>query len=128
MTATTPRTVEQYLDALREALGRADPAVVQDALYDAEEHLRAELAQHPGDLEGDVLGRIVMSYGAPEEVAEAYLANEVTIQKALRRRHRARGRPRSGGSSASMPTRAPTCPCSTCCSRWSPAWSTSLSR
>jgi uncharacterized membrane protein len=84
MTATTPRTVEQYLDALREALGRADPAVVQDALYDAEEHLRAELAQHPGDLEGDVLGRIVMSYGAPEEVAEAYLANEVTIQKALR--------------------------------------------
>jgi len=57
---------------------------VQDALYDAEEHLRAELAQHPGDNEGDVLGRIVSTYGAPDEVADAYRANEVTIQAALR--------------------------------------------
>jgi len=84
MTAVTPRTVEQYLDALRQALRGADPALVQDALYDAEEHLRAELAQHPGDTEGDILARIVTSYGAPEEVADAYRANEATIQKALR--------------------------------------------
>ena len=41
MTAVTPRTVEQYLDALRQALKGADPALAQDALYDAEEHLRA---------------------------------------------------------------------------------------
>lgn len=84
MTAAHPRTVEQYLDALRLALRGADPALIQDALYDAEEHLRAELAQHPGDVEGDVLGRIVASYGAPDEVADAYRANEATIQKALR--------------------------------------------
>jgi uncharacterized membrane protein len=84
MTAATPRTVEQYLDSLRAALKGADPALVQDALYDAEEHLRAELAQHPGDNEGDVLGRIVSTYGAPDEVADAYRANEVTIQAALR--------------------------------------------
>ena len=84
MTAATPRTVEQYLDALRAALKGADPALVQDALYDAEEHLRAELAQHPADVGGDVLARIVTSYGAPEEVAEAYRANEATIQAALR--------------------------------------------
>ena len=84
MTAVTPRTVEQYLDALRQALKDADPALAQDALYDAEEHLRAELAQHPGDAEGDVLTRIVTSYGAPDEVADAYRANEATIQKALR--------------------------------------------
>jgi uncharacterized membrane protein len=84
MTAATLRTVEQYLDALRAALKSADPALVQDALFDAEEHLRAEIAQHPGDAEGDVLGRIVTSYGAPEEVADAYRANEATIQKALR--------------------------------------------
>lgn len=84
MTAATPRTVEQYLDSLRAALKGADPALVQDALYDAEEHLRAELAQHPGDNEGDVLGRIVATYGAPDEVADAYRANEVTIQAALR--------------------------------------------
>jgi uncharacterized membrane protein len=84
MTAATPRTVEQYLDSLRSALQGADPALVQDALYDAEEHLRAELAQRPGDNEGDVLASIVMSYGAPDEVADAYRANEATIQKALR--------------------------------------------
>jgi uncharacterized membrane protein len=84
MTAATPRTVEQYLDALRAALRGADPALVQDALFDAEEHLRAELAQHPQDAEGDVLGRIVAGYGAPDEVADAYRANEATIQKALR--------------------------------------------
>jgi uncharacterized membrane protein len=84
MTADTPRTVEQYLDALRLALKGADPALVQDALYDAEEHLRAEIAQHPGQGEGDLLERIVRSYGAPDEVADAYRTNEATIQKALR--------------------------------------------
>jgi len=84
MTAATPRTVEQYLDALRSALKGADPALVQDALYDAEEHLRAELAAHAGDAEGDTLARIVLSYGAPDEVADAYRTNEATIQKALR--------------------------------------------
>jgi uncharacterized membrane protein len=84
MTAASPRTVEQYLDALRTALKGADPALVQDALYDAEEHLRAELAAHAGDAEGDVLTRIVQSYGAPDEVADAYRTNEATIQKALR--------------------------------------------
>jgi len=84
MTAAPPRTVEQYLDALRTALKGADPALVQDALYDAEEHLRAELAAHVGEAEGDVLARIVQSYGAPDEVADAYRTNEATIQKALR--------------------------------------------
>ena len=84
MTAPTPRTVEQYLDALRTALAGADRALVQDALYDAEEHLRSEIAQRPGDNEGDVLASIVTSYGAPEEVAEAYRSNEATVQKALR--------------------------------------------
>jgi uncharacterized membrane protein len=84
MTAASPRTVDQYLEALRLALKGADPALVQDALYDAEEHLRAEIAQHPGQDEGLVLERIVASYGAPEEVADAYRTNEATIQKALR--------------------------------------------
>jgi len=84
MTAATLRSVEQYLDALRSALHGADPALVQDALYDAEEHLRAELGAHPGLAEGDVLARIVTSYGAPDEVAAAYRVSEATTQKALR--------------------------------------------
>ena len=85
MSGAALRNVEQYLDALREALRDTDPALVQDALYDAEEHLRAELAQAPsGDSESDVLARIVTSYGAPEEVADAYRANEVKVRAALR--------------------------------------------
>ncbi len=84
MTAVTPRTVEQYLDLLRTELRGADRALIQDALYDAEEHLRAELAQNPGETEEAMLSRIVSSYGAPEEVAEAYRANEAKVQAALR--------------------------------------------
>ncbi len=84
MTAANPGTVAQYLDALREALQGADPALVQDALYDAEEHLRAEMTQHPDEAEAAVLERIVGSYGAPDEVADAYRANEVRVQAALR--------------------------------------------
>ena len=45
MTAqTAPRSIEHYLRQLREALAGEDNALVQDALYDAEEYLRAELA------------------------------------------------------------------------------------
>lgn len=85
MSGAALRNVEQYLAALRESLRGADPALIQDALYDAEEHLRAELAQAPaGDSESDVLARIVTSYGAPEEVADAYRANEVKVRAALR--------------------------------------------
>ena len=84
MTAAPPRTVEQYLDLLRAELQGADPALVQDALYDAEEHLRAELAQAGAETENAVLSRIVASYGAPEEVADAYRTNEARVQAALR--------------------------------------------
>jgi uncharacterized membrane protein len=84
MTAATPRTVEQYLDLLRNELQGADPALIQDALYDAEEHLRAELAQNPGETQETMLERIVASYGAPAEVADAYRTNEARVQAALR--------------------------------------------
>jgi uncharacterized membrane protein len=80
----TPRTVEEYLDQLRAELAGADPALVQDALYDAEEHLRAELAQDSSQPEAAVLERIVASYGAPAEVADAYRNTEVRVQAALR--------------------------------------------
>ena len=43
-----PTTIPQYLAQLRAALEGADPAMVQDALYDAEEYLRSELAAQPG--------------------------------------------------------------------------------
>jgi uncharacterized membrane protein len=82
---STPRTIEQYLEALRAALAGADRALIQDALYDAEEYLRAEVAQHPEQAESDILERIATTYGAPEEVADAYRTTEATVSAALKR-------------------------------------------
>lgn len=80
----TPRSIVEYLNQLRAALRGADPALIQDALYDAEEHLRAELADQPGRNEATMLEQVVGSYGAPDEVADIYRDQEVTIQRALR--------------------------------------------
>ena len=79
-----PRSIDEYLQQLRAALRGADPALIQDALYDAEEHLRAELADQPGRGEAEMLQKVVGSYGAPEEVAELYRGQEIAIQRALR--------------------------------------------
>jgi len=84
MSTVHPRSIQEYLDSLQTELHGADRALVQDALYDAEEHLRAELSQSPDESESQVLERIVASYGAPDEVAEAYRSNEITVQAALR--------------------------------------------
>jgi uncharacterized membrane protein len=84
MSTTTPRSIAEYLDQLRAALGNADPALIQDALYDAEEHLRGEMHDSPGKSEAEVLAKIVGSYGAPEEVAEIYVDKEAKVQEALR--------------------------------------------
>src|SRR5450631_732458 len=78
-----PRSIDEYLKQLREALQREDPALVQDALYDAEEYLRAEVAAHPGKSEADVLELIASTYGAPEEVATAYRDTEVKVKAAM---------------------------------------------
>ena len=80
------RDVETYLRELQGALvsSGADPALVQDALFDAEEHLQAELAAG-GQREtaaGATLSEeeraarfaaVVEGYGTPEEVAAAYV-------------------------------------------------------
>ncbi|WP_313461360.1 sensor domain-containing protein [Stenotrophomonas sp.] len=79
-----PTTIPQYLAQLRAALHDADPAMVQDALYDAEEYLRSELAAQPGRSEADVIADVAGSYGAPEEVAEIYRETEITVNRALR--------------------------------------------
>ena len=79
-----PRSIVEYLEQLRAALRGADPALIQDALYDAEEHLRAELAEQPERSEAAMLEHVVGSYGAPDEVAEIYRDQEIKIQRAIR--------------------------------------------
>ncbi len=66
------RSIEEYLRTLRRQLAGADPAVIQDALYDADEFLRHELAGvAPEDFVDRLVGAIER-YGTPEEVARAY--------------------------------------------------------
>jgi hypothetical protein len=80
------RDVQTYLEELQAALvsAGADPALIQDALFDAEEHLQAETAAggQSGASGGASLSEderaarfatVVEGYGTPEEVAAAYL-------------------------------------------------------
>ena len=72
------RDVDTYLEELRAELAGADPALAQDALYDAEEYLRAELAlvqEQAGDQAPDTdaaMAAVIERYGTPREVAAAY--------------------------------------------------------
>ena len=84
MSTTAPRSIDEYLKQLRSALAGEDAALTQDALYDAEEYLRAEVASHPERSEADVLELIASTYGAPEEVAAAYRDTEAKVKAALR--------------------------------------------
>jgi uncharacterized membrane protein len=80
---TAPRSVSQYLEQLRRQLAGEDAALIQDAVYDAEEYLRAEIAAHPDKSEADVLELIASTYGAPDEVAAAYRSSEATVKAAM---------------------------------------------
>jgi uncharacterized membrane protein len=84
MNQPIPKTIREYLDQLREELRGADPAMVQDALYDAEEHLRAELAENAQLDEAAMLAQVATTYGAPAEVADIYRFKEDQVERALR--------------------------------------------
>jgi Putative sensor len=74
-----PTTIRAYLDSLRICLKGQPPGLVQDALADAEEYLRAEQAETPAEDEQQLLMRIVESYGTPQEVALEYIAMEQAV-------------------------------------------------
>jgi hypothetical protein len=69
-------TIEEYLNALKHAMEGSDPALVQDALADAREHLSTALAEareaSPEVNESEALKTIMEEYGTPEETASAY--------------------------------------------------------
>ena len=72
--------IEAYIENLRRALAGSDPALVQDALSDAEEHLRTALDQvrreQPELSEAEAVARIIGEYGSPGEIADAYRDHE----------------------------------------------------
>src|SRR5438045_9679200 len=79
-----PRSIDEYLKQLRQALAGQDPALIQDALYDAEGYLRAEAAAHPDKSASDALELIASTYGAPDEVAAASRDTEARVEAALK--------------------------------------------
>ena len=74
------KTIEDYLDALKQELRGNDNATVQDALADAKEHLSTALAllqeNQPDVEEANALKQIVEQYGTPAETAAAYMEVE----------------------------------------------------
>ncbi len=84
------RTIQEYLDRLNEELAGSDPALIQDALYDAEDYLRnatsgtAEAASGPHSETAEAaFERAVQRFGTPREVADAYRENDSRVAAAL---------------------------------------------
>jgi hypothetical protein len=79
--------VEEYLDRLKKELRGSDPALIQDALSDSEDHLRAalvEASKADSDLsEKEALNALVAKYGTPSEVASAYKKIEAHVVPTL---------------------------------------------
>jgi uncharacterized membrane protein len=89
------KSIEEYLDLLKAELNGSDTATIQDALADAEEHLRAALAslreKQPEASDEEALAQVIEQYGSPDETASAYkeverlthpsLARETTAQQ-----------------------------------------------
>jgi len=81
-------SIEQYLSFLKKNLAGYDRATIQDALSDAEEHLRTALNSATADSnisEADALPKIIEKYGTPEEISAAYREIEHQITPALSR-------------------------------------------
>ena len=70
------KSIGDYLELLKIELKGSDAATVQDALGDAEEHLRAALAgvreKNPSLSEQEALDQVIEQYGSPAETASAY--------------------------------------------------------
>jgi uncharacterized membrane protein len=88
-------TIEDYLTKLKKELTGSDPATIQDALSDAEEHLRtalaAEMENQPDVEESSLISAIIAEYGTPEETAAAYREVEARTMPALARSTRTNG-------------------------------------
>lgn len=94
---TAPKSIKAYLADLKRALKDEPRAVIQDALVDAEEHLRAALAQHPGKPEAEIVADVAATYGTPQEAAEEYRKMEYASASPFADSTPAREERRSGG-------------------------------
>ena len=83
------KSIEEYLDLLKTELKDSDTATIQDALADAEEHLRTALVslrdKQPETSEEEALTQVIEQYGSPDETASAYKEVERLTHPSLRR-------------------------------------------
>ncbi|HZU53457.1 MAG TPA: sensor domain-containing protein [Holophagaceae bacterium] len=105
------QTIDAYLEALKAALKGCDKALIQDAVWDAEDHLRSELARgrwkEPGLDEAKALEAVLAAYGEPAEVAAAYKERDAIVSAALAPRQPAKAASSEEGE-ASAPRPRPT--------------------
>jgi len=81
------KDVNEYLAKLKKELEGCDSALIQDALSDAEGHLRMALEEalsgRPGLSETEAVAPIIEKYGNPNVIASAYRAIESRTSPAL---------------------------------------------
>ena len=82
---TADELIKTYLADLKAALRGADKATIQDALADAEEHLRTALESESveTEVEAEAIQAIINEYGEAEEIAQAYKNWEAALPPAL---------------------------------------------
>jgi len=102
---TADERIKIYLADLKAALSGADKATIQDALADAEEHLRTALENEnlEAEAESEAVETIINEYGEAEEIAQAYRSWEADLPPALAATpaaRRASARSANGTSSA----------------------------
>lgn len=82
-------SIDGYLDSLKKELKGCDSATIQDALSDAEEHLRTAIDQGLEEsdkvVEADILANVIEKYGTPDETANAYRDMEERLKPAFAR-------------------------------------------
>jgi len=72
-------------DSLQAELAKrgADPALIQDALFDAQEYLKDEAVSDDGEIDEAGFARAVAEYGSPQEISDSYVGAELTVKKAM---------------------------------------------
>ncbi|MBN1265628.1 MAG: sensor domain-containing protein [Anaerolineales bacterium] len=78
--------IENYLTELKHELSGSDAAIIQDALADAEEHLRNALEFAGGtekEPDEELIQSIISKYGSPQEIAQAYREIEAYTKPVL---------------------------------------------
>ncbi len=80
-------SIDGYLDSLKKELKWCDNATIQDALSDAEEHLRTAINQGLEEsdkvVESEILSNVIEKYGTPNEISNAYRDIEYRIRPAF---------------------------------------------